>query len=165
MDPPIPGNPCRFDPSKVVPGTGNAFFNASTGGATSEDQLAAFIHHNGPVSAGINSDVFGLRVKGCGVGPGQSPCFITKDMCLQVVDEIDHSTTFVGYGVDPQNGPYWLVKNSWGAKWANEGFIMVARGVGCAGICGGNVSHDSSICGNVFTHGSPDSYYPPSLLA
>ena len=27
--------------------------------------MAAFIHHNGPVSAGINANVFGLREKGC----------------------------------------------------------------------------------------------------
>jgi hypothetical protein len=30
-----------------------------------EEQMAAFIHHNGPVSAGINANVFGLREKGC----------------------------------------------------------------------------------------------------
>ena len=30
-----------------------------------EEQMAAFIHHNGPVSAGINANVFGLRKKGC----------------------------------------------------------------------------------------------------
>lgn len=27
--------------------------------------MAAFVHHNGPVSAGINANVFGLREKGC----------------------------------------------------------------------------------------------------
>ena len=33
--------------------------------AMQEEQIAAFIHHNGPVSAGINANVFGLREKGC----------------------------------------------------------------------------------------------------
>ena len=40
--------------------------------------MAAFIHHNGPVSAGINAAVFGLREKGC---EKDGSCFITEAMC------------------------------------------------------------------------------------
>jgi hypothetical protein len=47
-DPPVPGNPCRYDAEKTVPGSADGFFNATTGNAPSEDQMAAFIHHNGP---------------------------------------------------------------------------------------------------------------------
>ena len=65
QDPPIPGNPCKYDKELVVPGSDSGFFNATTGNAISEEQMAAFIHHNGPVSAGINANVFGLREKGC----------------------------------------------------------------------------------------------------
>ena len=53
-DPPIPGNPCRYDPELVVSGSDDAFFNATTGSAPDEKQMAAFIHHNGPV-AGIGA--------------------------------------------------------------------------------------------------------------
>ena len=104
-DPPIPGSPCRFDATKVVRGSGAGFFNGSTGHATSEAQLAAFIHHNGPVSAGINSDVFAQRAKGC---DATSTCFITAADCAKVSQDIDHSVGIVSYGTDAVNGDYWI---------------------------------------------------------
>lgn len=35
QDPPIPGNPCRYDKKLVVPGSDKGFFNATTGRAPS----------------------------------------------------------------------------------------------------------------------------------
>lgn len=49
QDPPIPGNPCKFDKSKVVTGTSGGVFTDSTGGAPNEDQMLAFIYRNGPL--------------------------------------------------------------------------------------------------------------------
>jgi len=67
-----------------------------------EEQMAAFIHHNGPVSAGINANVFGLREKGCESKAGS--CFITPEMCNKTHGSIDHSILLTGYGIDPENG-------------------------------------------------------------
>jgi len=147
QDPPIPGNPCRFDATKVVAGSGAGKFTDSTGAAPSEDQMAAFIFLNGPLQTGINANVFGLRAKGC---EATGTCFITKEMCSQVKKQIDHSILLVGYGTDPIQGDYWIVKNSWSTAFANGGFINVARGVNCG---------DIDCCGNVFTYGDPSSYY------
>lgn len=30
----------------------------------------------------------------------------------------------------------WIIKNSWSEKFANKGFIKVARGIKCAGVSG-----------------------------
>jgi hypothetical protein len=50
--------------------------------------------------------------------------------------KINHAVTVVGYGT--QNGmPYWLVKNSWGPNWGDNGYIRIRRGTNECGI-GGN---------------------------
>ena len=104
QDPPIPGNPCKYDATQVVKGTGAGAFTNWTGAAPSEDQLLAFLHHNGPVQTGIDSDVFGLRAKGC---EATGDCWITKAMCAQVKNKpIDHSILLVGYGTDPVQGDF-----------------------------------------------------------
>jgi cathepsin L len=42
--------------------------------------------------------------------------------------EINHAVTLIGYGKDAESGDkYWLVKNSWGAAWGEQGNIRLLR--------------------------------------
>ena len=40
---------------------------------------------------------------------------------------LDHGVQMVGYGVDPEFGPYWTVRNSWGTSFGEEGYIRIKR--------------------------------------
>lgn len=50
--------------------------------------------------------------------------------------QLNHGVAVVGYGTD-NNQDYWLVRNSWGAAWGEQGYIRMARSnKRGAGMCG-----------------------------
>jgi len=38
---------------------------------------------------------------------------------------IDHGVVAVGWGRDPTYGHYFIIRNSWGAQWGENGYIRI----------------------------------------
>ncbi|KAL6660619.1 hypothetical protein ACP70R_001654 [Stipagrostis hirtigluma subsp. patula] len=77
-----------------------------------------------PVSAAIDATSPELQSYSGGV--------LTGHTCSE---NLDHGITIVGYGVATDSGtPYWLIKNSWGADWGDDGYFKLEMGVGACGI-------------------------------
>ena len=81
-----------------------------------------------PVSVAIEADTKVFQMYQSGV--------LTGDACGT---NLDHGVLTVGYGTDDStNMDYWLVKNSWGPTWGDQGYIKIERtdSTSDAGTCG-----------------------------
>jgi C1A family cysteine protease len=104
----------------LAPGTITSFNDVSP---NNEKQLMAAVAE-GPVSVAIEADQSGFQFYKSGVFSGTCGT------------SLDHGVLVVGYGSDGGKN-YWKVKNSWGATWGQDGFIMLAKDISSAkGQCG-----------------------------
>ena len=50
----------------------------------------------------------------------------------------NHAVSLVGWGNDPEIGDYWILRNSWGSSWGEDGYMRIeaySARVGCAPTC------------------------------
>lgn len=57
---------------------------------------------------------------------------------------LNHAVQLVGFGTDEQLGDYWLVRNSWGSSWGEEGYIRLKREAEPG--CGLDTTTDGHVC-------------------
>jgi len=113
---------CEFNPTKTA-GTVREVFNITE---TDEDQLTIALAYFNPVSVAFEV-VDGFRFYKEGV--------YQSDTCGSGPTDVNHAVLAVGYGMCKKcDTPYFIVKNSWGAEWGDEGFFKIKRGVNMCGI-------------------------------
>ncbi|XP_036449121.1 cathepsin L1-like [Colossoma macropomum] len=104
---------CRFKPMEAS-ATCSGFEQLPVG---DENALQMAVAAIGPISVGIEASRSTLRLYESGV--------YDDPYCTD--ENLNHAVLVVGYGTDEHGHDYWLVKNSWGAKWGEKGYIRMSR--------------------------------------
>lgn len=100
---------------------------ASMGG---EQAMIAELAARGPIACSLDAEPieeWGFKVWGT---PAAKSVFV--DTTNSHVH--NHEISVVGYGATPQGQKYWVIRNSWGNYWADNGYFYLERGTNQLGI-------------------------------
>ncbi|XP_062184529.1 cysteine proteinase 1-like [Phragmites australis] len=115
---------CKFDKSKII-----AQVNNFSVVSVDEQQIAANLVKHGPLAIGINAVFMQTYIGGVS--------------CPYICGRhLDHGVLLVGYGssgyapIRFKEKPYWIIKNSWGENWGENGYYKICRGPHVQNKCG-----------------------------
>ncbi|KAL6524730.1 putative cysteine protease rd19c [Orobanche minor] len=116
------GGVCKFDKSKIAASVSN--FSVVS---LDDGQIAANLVNYGPLAVGINAAWMQTYIGGV-----SCPYVCGKHQ--------DHGVLLVGYGaagyapIRLKDKPYWIIKNSWGGNWGENGYYKICRGRNVCGV-------------------------------
>jgi len=86
-----------------------------------ESKIADYLVKNGPVTIGINANPMQDYIRG-----------IDNPTVCSVIN-LNHAVLIVGFGTEAGTD-YWLIKNSWGTVWGEQGYYRIVRGQDKCGL-------------------------------
>ncbi|KAL8141207.1 hypothetical protein V2J09_007228 [Rumex salicifolius] len=113
---------CKFDKTKIAASVAN--FSVIS---LDENQIAANLVKNGPLAVAINAVYMQTYIGGV-----SCPYICSR--------HLDHGVLLVGFGssgyapVRFKEKPYWIIKNSWGGNWGEDGYYKICRGRNVCGV-------------------------------
>jgi len=103
-----------------------------------EDLMATVLLKNGPLAVAINAngmEYYEFGITGCESIAGSTYCeagsISTSTPCDPT--SLDHGVLAVAYGVQ-EGTDYWVIKNSWGSEWGEDGYYRQTRGDNHCGV-------------------------------
>lgn len=113
---------CHFNAS-TVGAIGNGFVLMPKG---DELSLTIAVATVGPISVALHGKCLNLQFYNEG---------IFDDLNCGPTAPLKHGVLIVGYGHDNDTDmDYWIIKNSWGANWGQNGYMQIPRFINFAGV-------------------------------
>jgi len=152
---------CKYDIERRTPVVGITGYNTIP--ANDLEATLQHIANVGPLA--VAADASAWQFYGHGVFDS---CSYEENISL------NHAVQLVGYGTDESEGDYWLVRNSWGRNWGEQGYIKMKReseavcgtdstpmdGTACVGGPGNDEQTVCGMCGVLFDSSYPLGTYP-----
>ncbi|CAH1108832.1 unnamed protein product [Psylliodes chrysocephalus] len=104
---------CTADTNKGIVRAYSVFVAQS-----SEAILQAYIGKYGPMASTINADCIQLYAGG----------IFSNSSCPNTINDINFALLNVGYDTSSDGIEYWILKNSWGTGWGEEGYLRLKKG-------------------------------------
>ena len=120
---------CKKDSSKYVDMKVTGYLklgsSSSTWSPVDEEEVKEFLYETSPLSTTLNANPLMDYTSGI--------LDLSSSQCPS--SGINHAVLLVGFGTDSSLGKdYWIVKNSWGQDWGENGYFRIRRGGGVCGI-------------------------------
>ena len=103
---------CKFNSADVVAKISSFCYPTKT---NNETAMASYLQTTAPYSVCVDASTWQFYRAG----------IIKAATCG---DEIDHCVMVTGFGTASDGTPYWMVRNSWGTDWGQQGYLQVERG-------------------------------------
>lgn len=106
---------CKFSKEKSITTVRGSFILPSG----NEALLRMVLSMTGPIPIAIDASSKSFHSYKSGIYNDRS--------CRNSLNSLNHAVLLVGYGTNRNYGDYWLIKNSWGSNWGDNGYIKIAR--------------------------------------
>jgi len=107
---------CKYDAKKAVVKV-KSFEDINS----NEEQIKQALSSHGPLAVAVDASTWQFYSGG----------ILTAKKCN--FRQLNHGVTLVGYG-EEKGVKFWIVRNSWGGRWGEQGHLRIERGTGACGI-------------------------------
>jgi len=104
---------CEYDVMNTAPVVGITGYDSMS---NDQDAVMEHLANVGPLAVAVDASYWGGYRSGVFDG-----CAFDENIGL------NHAVMLVGYGTDAADGDYWIVRNSWGSSWGEDGYIRLQR--------------------------------------
>jgi cathepsin X len=108
---------CDPDGACYIPDKYQVYRVSEYGNLNTVEEIQQELYQRGPISCGVYADDVLHNYQGGIINDPRGP-----------MNHTNHAITLTGWGVE-DGTPYWIIQNSWGISYGEEGFFRIIRGV------------------------------------
>ena len=126
---------CDLNVLKYVYGISDYKYIGGSYGQCSEKKIIEDVFKNGPIVVSFEPDYNFMLYKSGIYHSIDDSTWKKQGLNKPEWQKVDHSVLLVGWGEDVNlKEKYWILQNTWGPKWDENGYFKIKRGVDELGI-------------------------------